>query len=398
MNISRKEILKYLHAQCRVEGHIVGVAAGSGIVANCAALGGADFVLALSAGVLRQMGRSSLSCYMCYSNSNEITREYAVRELRPLLPKTPILLGYNATEPCESMADAIRWVKDAGYEGIVNFPTVGLIDGQFREALEEEGVCYRQEVEAIRLAHEMDLFTIAYVFDEQQARWMLEAGADVICAHFGFALGGVLGAKESKSLTEAARFAKRIFDVCEEMRSNALRMVYGGPIITPIDAQFFYDNTSCQGIIGGSCFDRVPIERSVYNTTLAFKNVGDFDVNNKYYKILSGEAKSYDYVKYIQDYITENYSKPIQLKEIALTIHVSKSYLSTLFKNKTGSNFTEYLINYRMNRACDILKHQSVSVKKTAELVGYTDYVQFCKIFKKKVGQTPGEYRKANRK
>ena len=271
MQIKRQEIIKRLNAQIKVNGHIIGVAAGSGMTTKYSVLGGADLILALSAGRFRQTGRASLASYLCYSNSNCIVMDFASRELMPLMPNTPILFGINATDPNINLKKCITRIKNAGFDGINNWPTMGLIDGQFREALEEEGLSYSKETEAIKFAHEQDMFTLAFVFDEMQAEQMLRAGADVICAHLGLTTGGVLGAKKVQSLDRSRVLAQQEFDVCDRINPNVIKMVYGGPIKSPLDAKYFYDNTECQGFIGGSSFERIPAEKAIMNTTKSFK-------------------------------------------------------------------------------------------------------------------------------
>lgn len=179
------------------------------------------------------MGRSSLASFLCYANSNDIVMDFASRELLPLIQNVPVLFGINAGDPSLHFYEYLGEIKRCGFAGINNFPTVGLIDGQFRQALEEDGCTYDREVEAIRLAHFLDLFTVAYVFDEEQAAKMIEAGADVICAHLGLTTGGMLGAKRALSLEKARQRAERVFAVCDAMRPGLIKMIYGGPSRPP---------------------------------------------------------------------------------------------------------------------------------------------------------------------
>ncbi|WP_277669076.1 phosphoenolpyruvate hydrolase family protein [Caproiciproducens galactitolivorans] len=393
MQIERKEIIKRLNAQIQVNGHIIGVAAGSGMTTKCSVLGGADLILALSAGRFRQTGRASLASYLCYSNSNWVVMDFASRELMPLMPKTPILFGINATDPNINLENYITQIKNAGFDGINNWPTIGLIDGQFREALEEEGLSYSLEIEAIKLAHKQDMFTLAFVFDVVQAEQMLEAGADVICVHLGLTAGGILGAKKVQSLDRSRVLAQQVFDVCDRINPSVVKMVYGGPIKSPLDAKYIYDNTECQGFIGGSSFERIPAEKAIINTTKSFKYSENTKEEDSLIKALAGQAYDYDYVEFIKDYIKNNYGKPICLSELALATHISIPYLSAKFKKTVGCSFTEYLIRYRMNKACEFLKEKGTPVSKIAELVGYPDYIQFSKIFKKYKKMTPTAYR-----
>ena len=194
--IPRNEILKRLRAQINVNGHIIGTVAGSGMTARYSAMGGADLLLALSAGKFRIMGRSSFSSYLCYGDSNTIVMDMGCNELLPIIKDTPVLFGLFASDPMINLYDYLQKIRENGFSGVVNYPTLSLIDGKFGEALSEEGNTYEKEVEAIKLAHFLDLFTIAFVVDAEQARKMTLAGADVICAHLGLTKGGFLGAKK----------------------------------------------------------------------------------------------------------------------------------------------------------------------------------------------------------
>lgn len=390
--VSRKEILKRLWAQINVNGHIIGTVAGSGMTAKYEVMGGADLLLALSAGRFRIMGRSSFTSYLCYGESNEIVMNMGCNELLPIIQDTPILFGLFANDPMIHLYDYIQEIRTSGFSGVVNYPTMGLIDGQFGEALQEEGNTYEREVEAIRLAHYFDLFTVAFVVNGQQARQMTEAGADIICAHLGLTKGGFLGAKKYISINDARKISDEIFDACDSVRDDVIKMIYAGPANTPLDMQYMYQNTKCQGYIGGSTFDRIPTERAILNTTRAFKSYGDFDANNPMMRMLDGNWNSGEYVEFVKKYVEEHYMNEIQLRDLAAVAHVSGSYLSVKFKKEVGCSFTEYLVRFRINKAKELFEHRFTSCKEVASMVGYADYTQFSKIFKKYTGKSPTEY------
>ena len=390
--VSRKEILKRLWAQINVNGHIIGTVAGSGMTAKYEVMGGADFLLALSAGRFRIMGRSSFTSYLCYGESNEIVMNMGCNELLPIIQDTPVLFGLFANDPMIHLYDYIQEIRDSGFSGVVNYPTMGLIDGQFGEALQEEGNTYEREVEAIRLAHYFDLFTVAFVVSGEQARQMTEAGADIICAHLGLTKGGFLGAKKYISINDARKISDEIFDACDSVRDDVIKMIYAGPANTPLDMQYMYQNTKCQGYIGGSTFDRIPTERAILNTTRAFKSYGDFDANNPMMRMLDGNWNSGEYVEFVKKYVEEHYMNEIQLRDLAAVAHVSGSYLSVKFKKEVGCSFTEYLVWFRINKAKELFEHRFTSCKEVASMVGYADYTQFSKIFKKYTGKSPTEY------
>lgn len=394
--MDREYILRLLHAQVNINGHIVGAAVGSGMTAKYAVMGGSDFVMALSAGKYRVMGRSSYASYFCYGNSNQTVMELGTRELLPVIQEVPVLFGLFASDPEIHLYEYLKMIKENGFSGIVNYPTMSLIDGKFRIALEEEGNTYQKEVEAIRLAHYYDLFTVAFVTNAEESELMIEAGADVICAHLGLTKGGYLGAKNVLSIQDGKKLTDEIFEVCMKKNPDALRMIYAGPASTSIDMQYMYQNTACQGYIGGSTFERIPVERAIYNTTKAFKSYGSLDENDPMMKMINGNWNPGDYTEFVKKYIEEHYMNEIKLADLALVAHVTPSYLSTKFKKETGISFTEYLVRHRIRKAKKLIKSGNSSFKEVADAVGYHDYVQFSKMFKKYAGVAPSIYRQAS--
>jgi predicted TIM-barrel enzyme/AraC-like DNA-binding protein len=392
--LTREEVLENFHRQLKRGNHIIGVASGAGITAKYAEQGGADFLLVLNAGKFRQMGRSSTAGFLPFCNSNEMVMAFGAREIKPVIKNIPVFFGLNATDPTIELAPYIERVKQLGFEGINNFPTVGLIDGQYREALEESGFSYALEVEAIRIAHEKDLFTVAFVFNEQQAEAMLDAGADIVCAHLGFTAGGMLGAKKVLSLEAAKAKAQRIFGVCNAIRPDVIKMIYGGPVKTPVDVQYMYSNTDLVGYIGGSSFERIPSEKSITNITRAFKTMGNLNEDDLMVKMLEGITKHYDYVQFVKKYVAEHYMQKVSFVDLAKVAYISRSHLSNLFKKEVGCSFPVYLVQYRVNKAKEIIKaNEDIALVTVANLVGYQDYAQFSKMFKKYSGESPTQYK-----
>lgn len=389
MRSNRDFIIEQLRKQIRMNSHILGVAAGSGLTAKYAADGDADFLLALSSGYFRQKGVSSLAAYLPHSNSNEVVMDFATKELLPKSMKIPIVFGLCATDPTIELYNYIREIRDLGFDGINNWPTVGLIDGEFRKALETDGVSFDLEVEAIRIANEMGLFTIAFVFNPEQGIKMVQAGADIICVHLGLTTGGILGSKQIKSLQTAKKLAVDIFNACNKLNPNVLKMIYGGPVNKPVDVQFMYDGTEINGYIGGSVFERIPAEQMITKVTKSFKTTNDIKYDDLVHKIIEGIHTQDDYIDFIKKYITLHYNESISLNEIAEIMSISRPYLSTLFKKEMGISFKDYLISFRINRAIEILQEKNLPLKIVADMVGYSDYAQFSKIFKKKMGISP---------
>ena len=370
---------------------LIGVAAGSGITAKYAIMGGCDMLLALSSGKFRSMGCGSLAGYMSYRNSNDLVMNYAMEELLRYRDQVPVFFGLNATDPTKDIYSYIREIKDAGFTGLVNYPTVGMIDGSFRERLEESGCGFEREIEAIRFAGYCGLLTIAFVFDPDQAVQMAAAGADIICAHFGLTRGGYVGAGKALSLEKARITAEEIFAAAEKVRKDPVKMVYGGPVKTPVDAEYIYLGSGCDGYIGGSAFERTPVEAALLRAVHSFKEEVQVTPESRAEGILFQTPGRYDYVEFLKEYIGENYMEEIRLSELAQSMHLSPSYLSTLFKKNVGSSFQTYLIEIRMNRAHKLISAGEYSLLHVAQMVGYQDYAQFSKMYKKVFGRAPRE-------
>lgn len=396
-HFEKDQIIKQLKKQIKINRHIIGVAAGSGLTAKYAEEGGADLILALSSGLFRQKGLSSLAAYLPFVNSNDKVMEFGLKELLPRINKIPVIFGLMATDPSIHLEKFIQQVKEKGFAGINNYPTVGLIDGKYREALEEQGISYKQEVESISIANKFGLLTVAFVFNKEQAIQMVDAGADVICVHLGLTTGGKLGSKHIQSLQSAKTLAQEIFDVVTERNPDIIKMVYGGPVNKPVDVQFIYDGTNIDGYIGGSVFERIPAEQVVLRVTESFKKTNEVRYDELIEKIISGFTTTDDYIDFIKRYISLHYKDEISLNEISEILHVSRSHLSTLFKKNVGVSFTDYLIDFRLNRALEIYQEKKLPLTIVAELVGYQNYSQFSKIFKKRRGKSPREFINSNK-
>lgn len=389
---TRDDILKKLQVQIKKKKNLVGVAIGSGLTASTAVKNGADIALALSSGVYRNRGVSSLAAYLPFVNSNQLILETYKHEIAPRLERFPVVFGLMATDPMIDLEKYITYLKNIGLAGINNYPTVGLIDGRFREYLEENGASYQKEVEAIRIASHMGLFTVGFAFNSTQIKQMYHADADVICLHLGLTTGGSLGAKQIKSLQAINRFIQKTFkNVDNRILREKIIMIYGGPITTLNDAQFIYDNNKeINGYIGGSVFERIPTEKSLETMIQSFKTQPE----DNYLSII-GETNQTpeDYATFLQDYIHNHYSESISLNELSEVLYLSRSYLSTIFKQYIGKSFSDYLIDYRLSRATELIEMNSFSLNEISELVGYQNYPHFSKLFKKRIGVPPRDYK-----
>lgn len=253
---------------------IVGGGAGTGLSAKCEEAGGIDLIVIYNSGRYRMAGRGSLAGLMPYGDANGVVMEMA-GEVLPVVKRTPVLAGVCATDPFRLMDRFLDQVKAAGFSGVQNFPTVGLIDGTFRANLEETGMGYGHEVEMIRMAAERDMLTTPYVFCEDDARAMAEAGADIIVVHLGLTTGGAIGAETGVSLAEAPGITDRLAAAALEVNPDALILVHGGPVAMPDDAEFVLNNTrNCHGFYGASSMERLPTEVALTEQTRKFKAIG----------------------------------------------------------------------------------------------------------------------------
>lgn len=270
---TREQCLERLRAQVRAGRPIIGGGAGTGITAKCAEAGGIDLLIIYNSGRFRMAGRGSLSGMMPYGDANAIVMDMA-REVLPVAQKTPVLAGVCGTDPFRIMKLFLRDVQAAGFSGVQNFPTVGLIDGLMRQNLEETGMGYGLEVDMIRTAHELGLLTCPYVFNEDEAKAMTQAGADVLIPHMGLTTKGTIGAHTALSLADAAKRVQAIADAGKKVRGDVLVLCHGGPISEPEDAQYVLEHcTGVVGFFGASSIERLPTEVAITGCVRRFKGL-----------------------------------------------------------------------------------------------------------------------------
>jgi predicted TIM-barrel enzyme len=273
LRFARKELLAKYAEMVRQRRPIVGGGAGTGLSAKCEEAGGIDLIVIYNSGRYRMAGRGSLSGLLAYGNANEIVMEMA-KEVLPVVRKTPVLAGINGTDPFCVFDSFLDDVAAIGFSGVQNFPTVGLIDGVFRQTLEETGMSYALEVEMIRLAHEKGLLTTPYVFDAQQAAAMARAGADILVAHMGLTTGGAIGAETALKLEDCLPRIDAIAEAALNARSEIIVLCHGGPIAEPADAAFVLSKTRhCHGFYGASSMERLPTEKAITSQTQHFKQI-----------------------------------------------------------------------------------------------------------------------------
>jgi predicted TIM-barrel enzyme len=270
---SRQELRSKYAAMVRRRQPIIGGGAGTGLSAKCQEAGGIDLIVIYNSGRYRMAGLGSLSGLLAYGNANDVVMEMA-REVLPVVKNTPVIAGINGTDPFRVFDLFLNEVAAMGFSGVQNFPTVGLIDGTFRQNLEETGMSYSLEVEMIRLAHEKDLLTTPYVFDPQQAEAMARAGADLVVAHMGLTSGGTIGAQTGLTLEACVQRIDAVAQAALDVRTDMIVLCHGGPMAEPKDAAWVLSKTRyCHGFYGASSMERLPTEAAITRQVQEFKRL-----------------------------------------------------------------------------------------------------------------------------
>ena len=270
---SRVDILQRLHNQVNAGVPIIGAGAGTGISAKFEEEGGADLIVIYNSGRYRMAGRGSLAGLMPYGDANAIVMEMA-GEVLTIVKHAPVLAGVCGTDPFRQMTHFLREVKDIGFAGVQNFPTVGLIDGVFRQNLEETGMSYDLEVRMIAAAHQLDLVTTPYCFSPEDAEKMTEAGADIVVAHMGLTTKGSIGANTALTLDESVKRVQAIADAARAVKGSVLVLCHGGPIASPEDAAYVLARTQgVHGFYGASSMERLPVETAIRDHVKQFKAI-----------------------------------------------------------------------------------------------------------------------------
>jgi predicted TIM-barrel enzyme len=272
--VERSKLVERFQEMAQRGQPIIGGGAGTGISAKCEEAGDIDLIVVYNSGRYRMAGRASSAGLLAYGNANEIVQEMA-REILPVVKHTPVLAGVNGTDPFVIMPKLLRELKDLGYSGVQNFPTVGIIDGTFRVSLEETGINFSAEVDMIRQAHELDMLTTPYVFSADEAVEMTRAGADMIVPHMGVTTGGTIGARSSKTLDECVQLIDEWAEAARRVRKDVLVICHGGPIADPEDAAYVIRQSEhCNGFYGASSMERLPTEIALTEHIRRFKGIG----------------------------------------------------------------------------------------------------------------------------
>lgn len=270
---TRRQLLEKFHDMAARRVPIIGGGAGTGLSAKCEEAGGIDLIVIYNSGRYRMAGRGSLAGMLAYGNANDIVLDMA-KEVLPVVRHTPVLAGVNGTDPFVIMDHHLDTLKALGFAGVQNFPTVGLIDGLFRQNLEETGMGFGHEVDMIRLAAEKDMLTTPYVFSSDEAVAMAQAGADILVAHMGLTTGGSIGAETARTLDDCVGDIDAWAQAARSVRKDILVICHGGPIANPQDAEYVLRNASaCNGFYGASSMERLPTEIALIEQTKRFKQL-----------------------------------------------------------------------------------------------------------------------------
>jgi predicted TIM-barrel enzyme len=276
MGFTRDQVVERLWNEVAAGRAIVGAGAGTGISAKFIERGGGDLIIIYNSGRFRMAGHSSMCGLLALGDANQIVMEMGEREVLPVVRDTPVIAGINGTDPTRRMSVLLENVRAAGFSGVNNFPTVGLFDGRIRQELEISGLGFEREVEMIRTARELGLFTVVYVFTPEEAKAMAAVGADSVIAHMGLTVGGSNGMSTSEAFSLDASCARveAIGAAALEENPDVIVLCHGGPIATPQDAAYVIERTNAVGFVGASSMERLPVEVALADTTAEFKNIG----------------------------------------------------------------------------------------------------------------------------
>jgi predicted TIM-barrel enzyme len=271
---TRKEVVDRLRATLKKGEPIIAAGAGTGISAKFIEKGGADLIIIYNSGRFRMAGRGSTAGLMAYGDANAIAMEIGEHEVLPVVEEIPVICGVHGSDPRRRMWHWLLQVKDMGFSGINNFPTHCIVDGHFRKVLEETGMSFKLEVDMVRIAHKMDLFSIVYVAEPDEAAAMAQAGADVIIAHVGTTIGGSIGVTGATcSMDDAVKRTQSIINGAKKVRKDLIFLSHGGPISSPEDAAYIQERTECHGFVGASSLERMGVEQSLIDITKRFKKI-----------------------------------------------------------------------------------------------------------------------------
>lgn len=392
MSSVRENVLKKFRQKLSDGKKIIISGVGTGLISQLSEEAGVDALMVLSASLMRNQGRSSLGSYLPFFNSNSATFELFVKFIHPSIGETPVIVGLFGSDPTTDFPKLLSNLLELGVQGVVNYPAVSLLDGQFREAVEESGLGIEREAEMLGLARDMGFLTIGFVCTRDEAQVILDQDVDLLSVHLGLTTGGKRGAKKAYSLIAAKDSVNTVLNYATKRKEDIIRILAGGAILSHNDLQFMYQNTHADGFVGGSSFERRPLESAVTDALKLFLTTTSLSSGQKTldYQL---KKETPDPIQEVKNYVAENYHHNIAFTDLCKITNTSRTHLSSMFSHTVGMSFREYLINYRMNIAAELLQDSELLMGEVAELVSYYDYPQFSKIFKKYYGVSPTQYR-----
>ncbi len=269
---TREEIRGKLQKEIKNGRPIIVAGAGIGLTAKFFELGGGDLIGVYNSGLYRMDGHGSSAGSMPFGDANAIVLEMGLRSILPVVKNIPVIAGVCGTDVTRVMEIFLKQIREVGFSGVMNFPTVGSLDGNFRQRLEDLGMGYEKEVGMMRLARDMGLFTICYSFNQEEARAMARVGVDILIAHLGLTTGGLIGSKRAVTLKEAVPRVQEILKAAKEVKKDLICLAHGGPISSPEDTEYIYQHTDAVGFLGASSIERIPVEKAIQSATEAFKS------------------------------------------------------------------------------------------------------------------------------
>ena len=272
----RREVIERLRGELKKGRPILAGGAGIGLSAKFAEIGGADLLIIYNSGLYRMDGHPSIAGYMPFGDANAIVKEMGLRSVLPVVRDIPVIAGVLAVDLTRDMGIFLKELASAGFSGVINFPTVGRIDGDFRRSLEDSGMSYEREAEVLSMAGSMGLFTLAYVFNPEESKMMAERGIDAVVAHMKTTTGGAVGGKRPITLEEAGRRCQEIFQMALNVKPDILCLAHGGPIEEPEETAYIYQHTQAVGFVGASSIERIPTEEAIQKKTMEFKAIQIF--------------------------------------------------------------------------------------------------------------------------
>jgi len=328
---------------------VIGAAVGSGLSARYARDGGADFLLVLNAGKFRSCGVHSIAAYMPFSSCNSMVIDLGEKEIIPLIRTIPVIFGACPTDPLLDFDYFINRIRKIGFAGVNNFPTVCLLDGNFRQHLEDTGLGFEREVHFMGKSSKAGLFTVAYVHSVEDAVKMAQADVDVVCLNFGFTVGGKTAVKRGITLKEAAARAQKVFDAAVCIKPNIIKLVYGGPVASPDDFRYIAEHTDVQGYVGGSAIERLPVETTISQITSQFKSIFILQKENSYLKRQLAPKRSFDK-------IVGNSLKMQEIHELILKVADIDVNVLITGETGTGKDLVAWALHFysKRNRAAFI--------------------------------------------